>query len=126
MGTDERPHEHDAAVLRTLFRALEPGGMAVINALNGWKMLREHTQEDVDARRFDPVEICETYVMEYATEEGTASVPVKEKGYLPGEFAELVRTVGFTVEHLWGGTAGNWGRRALQLDEFEMMVVARR
>jgi Na+-translocating ferredoxin:NAD+ oxidoreductase RnfD subunit len=29
-------------------------------------------------------------------------------------------------KHIWGGTAGNWGRRPLDLDEMEMMVVARK
>jgi hypothetical protein len=27
---------------------------------------------------------------------------------------------------MWGGTAGNWGRRELDLDEIEIMVVARK
>jgi hypothetical protein len=27
---------------------------------------------------------------------------------------------------MWGGTAGNWGRRGLDLDEIEIMVVARK
>jgi hypothetical protein len=26
----------------------------------------------------------------------------------------------------WGGTAGNWGRRFLDFDEIEIMVVARK
>jgi hypothetical protein len=28
------------------------------------------------------------------------------------------------VLHMWGGTAGNWGRRSLDLDEIEIMIVA--
>jgi hypothetical protein len=32
----------------------------------------------------------------------------------------------FEVLHLWGGTAGNWGRRAIDMDEIEIMAVARR
>jgi hypothetical protein len=27
---------------------------------------------------------------------------------------------------MWGGTAGNWGRRPLDLDEIEIMIVARK
>lgn len=30
------------------------------------------------------------------------------------------------VVGMWGGTAGNWGRRQLELDEIELMVVARK
>jgi hypothetical protein len=29
-----------------------------------------------------------------------------------------------SVLNVWGGTAGNWGRRALDLDEIEIMIVA--
>jgi hypothetical protein len=30
------------------------------------------------------------------------------------------------VLNIWGGTAGNWGRRTLDLDEIEIMIVARK
>jgi hypothetical protein len=46
--------------------------------------------------------------------------------YVPTELARLFEQVGFSVEHVWGGTAGNWGRRKIQLDEIEVMVVARK
>lgn len=28
--------------------------------------------------------------------------------------------------NMWGGTAGNWGKRSLDPDEIEIMVVARK
>jgi hypothetical protein len=31
-----------------------------------------------------------------------------------------------SVRNLWGGTAGNWGRRAIDLDEIEIMIVAQK
>jgi len=37
-----------------------------------------------------------------------------------------VAEAGFAVEHVGGGTAGAWARRALDLDEYEIMVIARR
>jgi hypothetical protein len=30
------------------------------------------------------------------------------------------------VDHIWGGTAGAWGRRPVDLDQWEIMVVMRR
>jgi len=27
---------------------------------------------------------------------------------------------------MWGGTVGNWGRRPLDLDEIEIMILARK
>jgi hypothetical protein len=38
----------------------------------------------------------------------------------------MCQQAGFRVDHLWGGTAGNWGRRTVELDEMEVMVVARK
>jgi hypothetical protein len=38
----------------------------------------------------------------------------------------LCRQAGFSVEHVWGGTAGDWGRRPVELDEMEIMAVLRR
>jgi hypothetical protein len=38
----------------------------------------------------------------------------------------LFRIAGMTVLDIWGGTAGNRGRRTLDLDEIEIMIVARK
>jgi hypothetical protein len=53
-------------------------------------------------------------------------VSVRERAFVPTELNLLVRTAGLSVVHMWGGTAGNWGRRPLDLDEFEIMIVARK
>ena len=36
----------------------------------------------------------------------------------------LFRTAGLNVLHIWGGTAGDWRRGQINLDEYEIMVVA--
>ena len=64
--------------------------------------------------------------MEWQAEDGPRRLPVRERGYVPSELALLCRTAGFAVEHVWGGTAGDWGRRPVELDEMEIMVVMRR
>lgn len=38
----------------------------------------------------------------------------------------MLQIAGFRVERFWGGTAGNWKRRAVDLDEMEMMIIARK
>ena len=57
-------------------------------------------------------------------EDGPRSLPVRERGYEPGELALVCRTAGFAVEHVWGGTAGDRGRRPVELAE--MGIVMRR
>jgi hypothetical protein len=68
--------------------------------------------------------MVEVYTMEYDTPEGKKGVLVRERSYVPTELVMLFRQAGFEVEHIWGGTAGDWGRRKIHLDEMEMMVVA--
>lgn len=36
------------------------------------------------------------------------------------------RLADMSVLNLWSGTAGNWGRRPLDLDEMEIMMVVRK
>jgi SAM-dependent methyltransferase len=125
VGSDD-PFEHDAAVLRRAFAALRPGAPFVLTALNGLRMVRDATAEQVERGDFDPATITQSYEMEWQAEGGPRRLPVRERGYAPSELVLLCRTSGFDVEHVWGGTAGAWGRRPVELDEMEIMVVMRR
>jgi len=97
-----------------------------LTTLNGCRMMRKYTQEDVENDRFDPVMMVETEAMEYDTPEARKTVSLRERGYVPSELIMLSRLAGFEVEHVWGGTAGNWGRRQIELDEMEVMIIARK
>jgi 2-polyprenyl-3-methyl-5-hydroxy-6-metoxy-1,4-benzoquinol methylase len=126
LGTADDPETHDAAILRAVYAALKPGGPFVLTALNGLAKIRSATSQDVAEGRFDPMHLVESFTMEASTPEGTRTVPVRERGYLPSELAALLREAGLTVESLWGGTAGRWGRRPVELDEIEVMAVSSR
>jgi hypothetical protein len=64
--------------------------------------------------------------VEYDSPNGKKSVLVRERGYVPTELIMLFRLAGFVVESVWGGTAGNWGHRQLELNEMEVMVIAKK
>ena len=123
---DADPFEHDAAVLRRAFAALRPGAPFVLTLLNALRMIRDATAEQVERGAFDPATLTESFEMEWEAEDGPRSVPIRQRGYVPSELALLCRQAGFTVEHVWGGTAGAWGRRPVELDEMEIMAVLRR
>jgi SAM-dependent methyltransferase len=125
VGTDD-PLQHDAAILRRAFAALRPGAPFVLTVLNGLRMVRDATPEQVERGDFDPATITRSYEREWQAEDGPRRLPVRERGYVPGELALLCGAAGFAVEHVWGGTAGAWGRRPVELDEMEIMVVLRR
>jgi SAM-dependent methyltransferase len=122
----EDPLEHDAAILRTVHAILRSGAPFVLTASNGMRLIRDATVDQVANGAFDPATLTVSYTMEWETEDGPRGVPVRERGYVPSELTLLCRSAGFIVEHVWGGTAGSWGRRPVDLDEWEIMVVMRR
>ncbi len=126
ISTNDDPVQHDRAILQNIYDALKPGSPFMMTTLNGIAKLRRLTQEDLESGRFDLVTMVENSDQEWDLPEGKKLVHVKEHYYVPSELIQLFEQVGFTVEHIWGGTAGNWGRRAIQLDEIEVMVVARK
>ncbi len=124
LGDLDDPIEHPLAILHNTCRSLKPQAKAVFTVLNGIAMIRRYQNEDVAAGRFDPLGMVEA--SEFAPVEGLAEIPVRERGFMPTELALLFRLAGMSVLDIWGGTAGNWGRRSIDLDEIEIMVVARK
>ena len=103
---------------------LKPEGQAILTVLNGAAMIRKYTNDDVAGGRFDPLRMVES--SEYSPREGLPPIPVQERAFVPTELVLMCRLAGMAVTHIWGGTAGNWGRRSVDLDEIEIMIVARK
>lgn len=122
LSAADDPLEHDQLILGNIHAALKPGGRFVLTALNGLRKIREFNRDDVVKGLFDPLTLTTAETMTV----GEVSVQVRERGYVPSELALLLRYNGFEVEHIWGGTAGKWGRRPPELDEIELMAVAQR
>lgn len=126
LGAEDDPSDRDLAILRNVYAALKPGSTFILTALNGLRMARQHAQDDVENGVFDPMTMTDRNAIDYHTPEGKRTFVSRERGYVPTELRFLARTAGFEVAHIWGGTAGNWGRRQIELDEMEMMLVARK
>lgn len=97
-----------------------------MTALNACAMIRKYTQDDVKNGIFDPEALVEIHPLEYETPNGKKSVMVKERGFVATELAMLFRQARFEVENIWGGTAGNWGERKIELDEIEIMLIGKK
>ncbi|MCD4783233.1 MAG: class I SAM-dependent methyltransferase [Candidatus Eremiobacteraeota bacterium] len=120
----EDPIEHDRMILKNIYNSLEPGGKFILTCTNAMKLIRKHSQEDVDRGIFDPLTLTEIVTMEYDAPEGKRKVKVRERGYTAPELQLLFSLVGFEIKAIYGGTAGNWGERPIELDEYEIMVIA--
>ncbi len=124
LGRGDDPIQQPLSILRNISRSLQPQAKVVLTVLNGAAMLRRYADDDVAAGRFDPLTLVESSAM--APREGLPAVAVRERGFVAPELIMLCRLAGLSVLAMWGGTAGNWGRRTLDLDEIEIMVVARK
>lgn len=114
--------EQPLAILSNVSRSLKPGAKVLLTALNAMWMIRRQKQEDVEQDRFNPLTLAET--SETVPINGHPPVRTTERAFVPTEMVLLFRLAGMTVVNIWGGTAGRWGRRKIDLDEIEIMVVA--
>lgn len=124
LGGADDANEQPLAILSNVCRSLKPGGKTLFTMLSAYKMIRERSPEDVNEGRFDPLTM--TMLTDYSPGEGLPVIQLRERAFLPTEIRLLFQLAGMNVLNIWGGTAGNWGRRAIDLDEFEMMVVAQK
>jgi 2-polyprenyl-3-methyl-5-hydroxy-6-metoxy-1,4-benzoquinol methylase len=125
LGQGDDPIERDLTVLRNINAALKPNGQFIVNALNVFRVARQ-VGHDEEARTFDVMSQTTLNPMVFETPDGPVEILCRERMYTPTEFTLMLRVAGFVVEHVWGGTAGNWRREPMDLDEYELMAVARK
>ena len=118
------PIDQPLTILRNISRSMKLHTRAVLTVLNGAAMIRKFTNDDVGRGRFDPLQIVESST--HSPREGLPAIPVRERAFVPTELVLMCGLAGMSVVGMWGGTAGNWGRRPLDLDEIEIMVVAKK
>jgi SAM-dependent methyltransferase len=123
LGAGDDPIDRDLAILRRISESLKPGGGFLLTALSVFRMARGINR---CKGSFDPLKMTETSSMEIESDGVIKSIVIHERGYAPTELALMCRVAGLEVQHIGGGTAGNWGHRPLDLDEFELMVIARK
>jgi hypothetical protein len=114
---------HDSRVLEAIHSSLRRGGRLVLNALHAPCVLRQLTDRDVAEGRFDLARMVGR--IEPEGESAGSSTGLLERYYTAPELEALLRLGGFEPLQIWGGTAGRWGRRAPELDDVELMAVAR-
>jgi hypothetical protein len=123
---EEDPLERDMVILRNIRRSLRPGGTLVLNVLNASRALRAVDDEAVRTSRFDPVNLTELSDVTHCLPDAPIALRLRERYYTAPEIRRMVQAAGMTVRGVHGGTAGNWGLRPIELDEYEIMVIGQR
>ena len=118
--------EHDRAIFANIARHLAPGAPFLLTALNGYSVIRQMKDEVTMAGHFDPATMISQYQDTWELPEGPVEMTVRERLFIAPEVVRMLAESGFSVHHVFGGTAGHWGQRPLSLDEVEAMFVCRR
>ena len=122
LGSHDDPIAQPLAILRNVAAVMKTHAKCLFTVLNGYALARRHTQADVLDNVFDPLALVER--SECAPPGSDDHIPLRERGFVPTELVLLFTLAGLEVAHIWGGTAGNWGKRVIELDEIELMVLA--
>jgi SAM-dependent methyltransferase len=124
LGAEDDPIEQPLTILRNIATALKAGAPALFTVLNGYRLARVHSNDSVQGGAFDPLSLAER--SECNLPDAPSTEGLRERGFMPTEIHLLFRMAGLDVQHVWGGTAGNWGKRPIDLDEIEIMVLGRK
>ena len=124
LSQSDDPVEQPLKILSNISRSLKPGAKALLTVLSAARLMRAYQDADVAEGRYDPATLTESHAM--APREGLPAVALRERAFVPTEIRLLCRLAGLEVLNIWGGTAGNWGRRTIELDEYEIMAVVQK
>jgi cyclopropane fatty-acyl-phospholipid synthase-like methyltransferase len=124
LGDDDDPCKRDLSILKNIYNCLRPGARILLTVLNGFKKVREYTYEDIINGVFDPVHLISYEKMSVEESGKKTEITLREKGFTPGELHHLMNRAGFSIMNIWGGTASAWHKKHLDLDEYEIMVMA--
>ena len=124
LGGGEDAIGQPLAILRRVAAALRPSAKCLFTVLNALAMARRHSNEHVAQDIFDPLSLTER--SDCVPGADSPGSQLRERGFVPTELILLFQMAGLQVLNIWGGTAGNWGRRRIDLDEMEIMVLARK
>lgn len=123
IGAEDDPEVHDLAIAKCTAASLRSGGGFLLTALNAYGAIRRFTDDNVKNGAFDPATMIAEYEDEWDLPEGKTILTVRERLFIAPEVTRMLREAGFRVDAVYGGTAGNWGRRPISLDEIEAMYV---
>lgn len=116
------PLAHDRAILAAIHSALRPGGRLALTALNAARLLAAW-QRGEPTGSIDLLTLTEA--SEHHLEDGS-TVELREHHHLPDGLRTLATVVGFEVEAVWAGGAGDWRQEPPTAQDYELMLLARR
>lgn len=122
VADDVEPLAHDRAILTSIYESLRPGGRLALNGLNAGRLLAAW-QRGESTGQLDLLTLTETSI--YELPDG-GTVELREHYHLPDGLRTLAESVGFEVDAIWAGGALDWRREPATVDDYELLLVARK
>lgn len=119
LAGDEQGHRD---ILKGIYDALKPGGMFILTAMSALTGIR-----NAKAESFDPYTLTAIFDEAITSPDGeTKTVRLYTTAFTYRELKWLLQGAGFEVVAAYGCVAGEFTRKALTLDDIEIMMVAKK
>jgi SAM-dependent methyltransferase len=113
----------DMAIFGVISEALEVGKPFLVTVLSAFRMIREHKDEDVSTGKVNLINLTTKTRFEIDKSVSGNEIEGVERYYTPPELVRMINRVGLKADQFYGGTAGNWNRDFIKLDEIELMLI---
>jgi ubiquinone/menaquinone biosynthesis C-methylase UbiE len=113
--------EQNTAILKNIYQALRKNGKLLLNILNASFIFR-HPEQDTC---FDPKSCIGYWEEKFITENGNhEKLLCSNRYYTFPEIKLILEHIGFKVIDGYGCAPGNFQKREIELDDFEILVFA--
>jgi 2-polyprenyl-3-methyl-5-hydroxy-6-metoxy-1,4-benzoquinol methylase len=130
METDEMNFE----ILKNAAKALKSNGKLIFTTLNGFYPLYHSVKDFMDSNMVDGVSKDNSFdlmtfrdISTFEIEDDNGNLKVlecNERYYVPSEITWLLKSLNFTKIDIYGCEIGNFTKKALTTEDFEMLVIA--
>lgn len=130
MDTDEE----NFAILKNVVNTLKPGGKFIFTTLSVlhpiFNNLKKNYDENIatgtlENHSFDLMTFRDQNILEIPDDDGNMrKLDCNERYYAPSEINWLLKTLGMKNIKIWGCETGNFQKKKLGINDFEMLVIS--
>lgn len=128
--------EMNFAILQNVYHSLKPNGVFIFTCLNALfplfhsvkDFLNKHeNQGHTESLSFNLETFREESTYEVKDDNGNImKLECNERFYVPTELSWMLKSLGFSKVEIFGGEVGNFSRKPVSPNDFELLVVARK
>lgn len=122
----EEPFLRDLKIIRNIRDCLKPSGYFLLTCTNAIRNIRQWGDEEVKSGKFEYENFIETFQMEDLYPEEAKGLVFRSKSFTPIELKMLFYMAGLETVFIGGGTANEWNKEFLSMNDHEIMILGRK